>query len=109
MIAPLPPLAAGTVKSVMAWPAMYVLLETEPLPKEGAVSGGAFTVTEKVRLARSVFMVLESASVAVMVTVAAAAAVVGVPQISRASVPGQPGESAPVASNTRPSGRFEAA
>ena len=39
-----------------------------------------FTVTEKVRLARSVLMVLESASVAVMVTVwAPAVAAVGVP------------------------------
>ena len=108
-MAPLPPLAAGTVKSAMAWPAMYVLLETEPLPKEGAVSR-TFTVTEKVRLARSVFMALESASLAVMVTVwAPAVAVVGVPHISRASVPGQPGESVPVASKRRPSGRFEAA
>ena len=68
-----------------------------------------FTVTEKVRLARSVFMVLESASLAAMVTVwAPAVAVVGVPQTFRGCVPGQPGESVPVASNTRPSGRFEA-
>ena len=69
----------------------------------------AFTVTAKVRLARSVFMALESASVAVMVTVWAAAAVVGVPHISRASVPGQPFMSVPVASKMRPSGRLEAA
>ena len=52
---------------------------------------------------------LASASSAVMVTVRAAPAAVGVPQTSRASVPVQPGESVPVASNTRPSGRFEAA
>ena len=81
-------------------------METEPLPKVGTAF--ASTVTEKVSVPRSVFMALESASVAVMVTVAAAA-VVGVPQTSRASVPVQPGESVPVASNTRPSGRFEAA
>ena len=70
---------------------------------------GAFTVTEKVSLPWSPEAMLESASSAVMVTVwAPAVAVVGVPQISRAWVPGQPGESVPVASNTRPSGRFEA-
>ena len=54
-------------------------------------------------------MVLESASLAVMVTVwAPAVAVVGVPQTSRGSVPRQPGESVPVASKRRPSGRLEA-
>ena len=68
-----------------------------------------FTVTEKVRLPWSPEAMLESASLAVMVTVwAPAVAVVGVPQTSRGSVPGQPGESVPVASNTRPSGRLAA-
>ena len=81
-------------------------METEPLPKVGT----AFAVTAmvKVRLAWSPEAMLLSASSAVMVTVWAAPAVVGVPQISRASVPVQPGESVPVASNTRPSGRLEA-
>ena len=37
-MAPLPPLAAGTVKSVMAAPAVKVLAVTEPLPKDGAES-----------------------------------------------------------------------
>ncbi len=35
---PLPPLAAGTVNSVMAAPAVKVLAETEPMPKDGAAS-----------------------------------------------------------------------
>ena len=38
MIAPLPPVAAGTVNSVMAAPAVKVLAETEPVPKDGAES-----------------------------------------------------------------------
>ena len=103
---PLPPVAAGTVNSSMAWPATKVLAETAPLPKVGTAF--AATVTENVSVARSVFIVLPSESRAAMVTVTADAAVVGVPQISRASVPVQPGVSVPVASNTRPSGRFEA-
>ena len=107
VMAPLPPVAAGTWNSVMAWPATKVMLETEPVPKSGAVS--AFTVTENVSMPRSALWVLVSASEAVIVTVTAAAAVVGVPQISRAWLPGQPGESVPVASKRRPVGRLEAA
>ena len=107
VMAPLPPLAAGTVNSSMAWPATKVLAETAPLPKVGTAF--ASTVTENVSVARSVFIVLPSESRAAMVTVTAEAAVVGVPQISRASVPGQPFVSAPVASKTRPAGRPEAA
>ena len=48
MIAPpLPPVAAGTVKSVIAVPAVKVLAVTEPLPKDGAESVPRIvTVTE---------------------------------------------------------------
>ena len=68
------------------------------------------TVTGKVRVARSVAAVFASASVAVMVTVCApVVGVVGVPQTSRASVPGQPFMSVPVASKRRPAGRPVAA
>ena len=49
---------------------------------------------------------LVSASSAVMVMVPVPATL-GVPQNSRASVPEQPPESVPVASNTRPVGRVE--
>ena len=56
---------------------------------------------------QSLDAVFESASVAVIVTVWAATAVVGVPQPSRSSVPGQPGESIPVASKRRPARRPE--
>ena len=38
MVAPLPPVAAGTVKSVIAVPAVKVLAVTEPVPKDGAES-----------------------------------------------------------------------
>ena len=65
----------------------------------------AVTVTVNVSEALSVGAVLASRSVAVIVTVAAS----GAPQTSRASVPGQPGASVPVASNTRPDGRLAAA
>ena len=51
---------------------------------------------------------LVSPSSAVMVMVPLAVATLGVPQISRASVPEQPPESVPVASNTRPVGRPDA-
>ena len=45
---PLPPLAAGTVKSVIAAPAVKVLAVTEPVPKEGAESvPRMMTVTEE--------------------------------------------------------------
>ena len=37
-MSPLPPLAAGTVNSAMAVPAVKVLAETEPMPKDGAES-----------------------------------------------------------------------
>ena len=77
------------------------------MPKDGAVS--ASTAMVNVSMPWSLDAMLASASSAVMVTVRAAPAVVGVPQISRASVPVQPGVSVPVASNTRPSGRLAAA
>ena len=79
---------------------------TEPL-KDGAVF--AFTVTMNVSVARSVAVLSVSPSCAVMVTVTAEAAVVGVPHISRAWLPGQPPASVPVASKTRPVGRPDAA
>ena len=107
MIVPSPPLAAGTVNSSMAWPATKVLAVTEPLPKVGTAF--AFTVTMNVSVPRSPVPMSASPSCAVMVTVTAEAAVVGVPQISRAWAPGQPGVSDPVASNTRPAGRLEEA
>ena len=107
MIVPLPPVAAGTWNSAMAALTPTIRLLTEPLPKFGAVS--VSTVTENVSRPRSPAPMLASPSCAVMVTVAAAAAVVGVPHTRRAWLPGQPGESDPVASNTSPSGRFEAA
>ena len=70
----------------------------------------AVAVTENVSAARSVGAVLASRSVAVMVTVTAPeVAASGVPQTSRASAPGQPGASVPVASKTRPLGRLAAA
>ena len=70
----------------------------------------AVTVTVNVSAARSVGAVLASRSVAVIVTVTAPeVAASGAPQTSRASVPGQPGVSMPVASNTRPDGRLAAA
>ena len=70
----------------------------------------AVTVTLNVRLARSVLWVFTSESVAVTVTVTAPeVAALGVPQTSRASLPGQPGESAPVSSKRSPVGRPEAA
>ncbi len=53
-------------------------------------------------MALSPAAVLESASVAVIVTVWVP---VGAPQTSRGSAPGQPGVSVPVASNRRPAGR----
>ena len=81
-------------------------METEPLPKVGTAF--VSTATVNVSVARSAAALLASPSWAVMVTVAAAAAVVGVPQISRAWLPGQPGESDPVASKRSPSGRLAA-
>ena len=48
MIVPLPPVAAGPVKSVMAWPAVNVFAVTEPVPKDGAESVPLMvTVTEE--------------------------------------------------------------
>ena len=102
----MPPLAAGTTKSVIAAPAGKVLAVTEAVPNDGGAS--ADTVTVNVSVARSPEPRFESESRAVMVTVAGPPMTVGVPQISRASVPVQPGVSDPVASNTRPVGRPEA-
>ena len=65
------------------------------------------TETEKVRVSSSLDAVFESASRAVTVTVPPPP--VGVPQISRGSVPGQPFVSVPLASKTRPAGRPETA
>ena len=106
MIVPLPPLAAGTTKSVMAALRMNAFSGTEPEPNDGGASDD--TVIVNVSVSRSVFMVLASESRAVMVTVVGPPRTVGVPHISRASVPVQPGVSDPVASNTRPVGRPDA-
>ena len=106
MIAPLPPLAAGTWKSAMAVLRMNAFSGTEPLPNDGGASDD--TVIVNVSVARSPAPRFESESRAVMVTVVGPPMAVGVPQTSRASVPVQPGVSDPVASNTRPVGRPDA-
>ena len=64
------------------------------------------TAIWNVRVAASLAAVFESSSVAVMVTGCAPLAVVGVPQISRGSVPGH--APVPSASKTRPVGRLDA-
>ena len=111
-MAPLPPLAAGAVKSVMAALVMNAFSETVPEPNVGAASDS--TVTVNVRSSSSVEPVIESRSDAVTVTVTATAAAVGVPQNSRGSAPGHtalptPSRSAPVASNFSHDGRLDAA
>ena len=104
---PLPPLAAGTTKSAMAVLVKNAFSGTVPLPKDGGASDD--TVMVNVSVARSPAPRFESESRAAMVTVVGPPMTVGVPQISRASVPGQPFVSVPVASKTRPAGRPEAA
>ena len=65
-------------------------------------------MTWNVSVSRSPAARFASASCAVTVTVTAPlVAAVGVPQISRGSVPGQPFVSVPLASNTSPAGRPE--
>ena len=106
MIVPLPPLAAGATKSVMAALRMNAFSGTEPLPNDGGASDD--TVIVNVSVARSPEVLSPSESCAVMVTVRAAPMAVGVPQTSRASVPVQPGVSDPVASKRSPAGRPDA-